>query len=83
MTSTWRDLRLKSLYIAVGAAALVAAPSCISIDGVPVIPIPFVSLWAPGVEITTKDICPWGVYCAENAPETHYHNDTKVKMLQW
>lgn len=78
-----KGLSLSTIYKAMGAAALVVAPSCISIDGVPVIPIPFVSLWAPGVEITTKDICPWGVYCAENAPETHYHNDTKVKMLQW
>ena len=66
-----------------GAAALVVAPSCVSIDGVPVIPIPFVSLWAPGVDITTKETCPWGVYCAENTPEIHYHNGTKVKMLQW
>jgi len=66
-----------------GVAALVVAPSCVSIDGVPVFPVPFVSLWAVGVDITTKETCSWGVYCSENAPETHYHNDTKVKMLQW
>ena len=83
MTNTWRGLSLKSLYIAVGAAALVVAPSCVSIDGVPVLPIPFVSLWAVGVEITTKEVCPWGVLCAENASEVHYHNGTKVKVLQW